>query len=75
MPLIEELTTILDCSFGDPCIDQSVFGDTPASSIYWTSSTAGSSFANAWHVNFGYDGESPDPKNFLRQVRAVRGGW
>lgn len=39
MPVGEELTAILDCSFGNPCIDQTMFGPTNASSAYWSSSS------------------------------------
>ncbi len=37
LPNVVEIQTILDCSFGNPCIDP-LFGPT-ASSIYWSAST------------------------------------
>lgn len=69
---VAELESIVDCSFGNPCIDP-IFGPT-ASSNYWSST----SFANnpdfAWfvdlldgHVSYGF-------KNSNIHVRAVRGG-
>ena len=71
--MIEELTTIVDCSFGDPCIDQSVFGATNASSIYWSAST--DLFPGcAWLVGFGGGNTGFDIKDGNFQVRAVRGG-
>jgi len=76
MPVIEELTTIVDCSFGNPCIDQSVFGATNALSGYWSASTDNGNPVNAWLLDF--DGGNPAniDKNhlFIPQVRAVRGG-
>jgi hypothetical protein len=74
MPLIEELTTIVDCSFGNPCIDQSVFGAVNASSAYWSAST-GSGFAGgAWFVDFFFGFTAFNFKDVNFQVRAVRGG-
>jgi len=74
IPRIEELKTIVDCSFGNPCIDQSVFGATNASSVYWSSTTFATGPNVAWVVNFlsGFVGGTDKASDF--QVRAVRGG-
>ena len=77
MPLIEELLTILlepfPCST-NPCIDQSVFGSTNASSSYWSSTSGtGSSVVVAWAVRFEV-GFIAGSKLNSYQVRAVRGG-
>ncbi|MHC4995583.1 MAG: Lcl C-terminal domain-containing protein [Planctomycetota bacterium] len=75
MPVIEELRTIVDCSFGNPCIDQSVFGSTNASSNYYSSSTNLSGPFNAWTAFFG-DGAIPHSSKMNgNEVRAVRGGF
>ncbi len=74
MPQIDELGTIVDCSFGNPCIDQSVFGPTAASSFYWSSATFATSPGDAWVVFFNVGFVSTDGKTFDRHVRAVRGG-
>jgi hypothetical protein len=71
MPRIEELTTILDCSFGDPCIDQSVFGATNASA-YYSASTVPSLSDTARGMHFlGFS--VAILKEHVIQVRAVRG--
>jgi hypothetical protein len=74
IPVIEELMTIVDCSFGNPCIDQSVFGPTNTSANYWSSSTLLSNPAGAWFVNFIGGTGTNIAKNNNFQVRAVRGG-
>ena len=75
IPVIEELTTIIDCSFGDPCIDQSAFGPTNAADGYWSSSSEDGGFGFAWGVDFGTGlagvGHKPGVDG---HVRAVRGG-
>jgi len=70
---LAELRTILDCSFGPPCIDP-IFGQTLASR-YWSSTSFALALDNAWTVNFD-DGSlsSNIGKNNLLFVRAVRGG-
>ncbi len=79
IPQINELKTILLEPFPcgtNPCIDQSVFGPTNASSWYWSSSTD-SSFGpgNARFISFDVGTALPGSKNNTRvQVRAVRGG-
>jgi hypothetical protein len=74
IPRIEELTTIVDCSFGNPCIDQSVFGATNASSVYWSASTVNVVSDGAWFVGFGIGDTVISFKDSVVQVRAVRGG-
>jgi hypothetical protein len=74
LPVIEELTTIVDCSFGNPCIDHSEFGATNASSFYWSASTARFNTVTAWIVAFGGVSTSYGNKGMSLQVRAVRGG-
>jgi hypothetical protein len=71
LPTIAELQTIVDCSFGSPCIDP-VFGPTAAFD-HW-SSTASDSLSSAWYVYFG-DGSlvATLGKLNVRRVRAVRG--
>ena len=75
-PVIDELATIVDCSFDNPCIDQSVFGATAASSFYWSSSTqVGGSATGAWSYVFFLGGPlNLFAKDNVIQVRAVRGG-
>jgi hypothetical protein len=72
LPTIDELTTILDCSFGNPCIDP-IFGLTK-SAVYWSSSTFDGAPDNAWVVFFDGDGTAASLKSFGGYVRAVRGG-
>jgi hypothetical protein len=77
MPRIEELTTIVDCSFGNPCIDQSVFGATNASARYWSASTVNGNpdFARFVFFNGGStNGSNKNNSTLIFQVRAVRGG-
>ncbi len=74
VPQIGELLTIVDCAFGNPCIDQSVFGPTPASSGYWSSSTWLGNEDAAWGVGFTVGSAYLDGKIFIARVRAVRGG-
>ncbi len=72
LPTIVELQTIVDCSFGTPCIDP-IFGPT-APFNYWSASSAASS-TGAWVARFGTVG---DPivliKGTESVVRAVRTG-
>ncbi|MEO2136967.1 MAG: DUF1566 domain-containing protein [bacterium] len=77
VPVLEELVTIIDCSFGDPCVDQSVFGPTNPSSKYWSSTTdsVGLQFPNhAWLQPMESWGAHTSPKTYEYPVRAVRGG-
>jgi hypothetical protein len=68
-----ELESIVDCSFGNPCIDEVLFGDT-ASSFYWSSTTVASNPDFAWFVDFFVGGVNSVSKRNGRHVRAVRGG-
>jgi hypothetical protein len=72
IPQIDELLTIVDCSFGNPCIDEAVFGATNATSFYWSSSIVDNFPGSAWSVYFGGGFADVEDGNF--QVRAVRGG-
>jgi hypothetical protein len=72
MPTSAELQTILDCSFGLPCIDP-VFGPTQ-SYYYWSSTTYSGIPDNAWDVGFYNGYVLYDYKLDNGFVRAVRGG-
>jgi hypothetical protein len=71
MPLVEQLTTIVDCSFGIPCIDQSVFGATNVS-VYWSSTTHATFPDGAWVVALDNGSVFSVSKTGNRYVRAVR---
>ena len=74
LPTIVELVTILDCSFGSPCIDP-IFGTTHMSTFYWSASTSTVNPIFGWMAEFisgvinGSDFKTGD-----RAVRAVRAG-
>jgi hypothetical protein len=70
LPTIAELKTIVDCSFGSPCIDP-IFGPTQ-SDIYWSATTDGGSPLFVWRVHFGTGVASIGSKVFTFYVRAVR---
>lgn len=73
VPTSAELQTIVDCSFGSPCID-TIFGPT-AEVSYWTSTTNASDQTFAWVVLFNSGDLTNTPKNSsVVRVRAVRGG-
>jgi hypothetical protein len=72
IPTIVELQTILDCSFGVPCIDP-VFGPTAALG-YWSSSSFASVVFRAWGVGFSQGVVGVSDKRIIFHVRAVRGG-
>ena len=75
LPNIVEISTILDCSFGNRCIDP-LFGPT-ASSRYWSASSSATSPNVAWFADFndGFVGNDFDGiKTFDVFVRAVRAG-
>ncbi len=74
MPTIVELVTIRDCSFGDLCIDQSVFGPIATNTGYWTSVTYYDDPTWVWFVNFSSVGPmlNVDEKDLGGEVRAVR---
>ena len=78
LPTIAELRTIMDtgvagCGSGNPCIDQTVFGPTVASS-YWSATTYAPSPGVAWDVGFNDGGVYADFKFLDYYVRAVRSG-
>lgn len=75
LPRIDELSAIADCSFGDPCIDQSAFGPTNATTTYWSATTVFNSPFIAWAVNF-LDGSvvGRDKSENPSRARAVRRG-
>jgi hypothetical protein len=72
LPNVVELQTIVDCSFGPPCIDP-IFGST-ALSIYWSSTTSASGPGSAWLVSFNSGLVFFESKLDDFPVRAVRGG-
>jgi hypothetical protein len=71
LPASAELQTILDCSFGSPCIDP-VFG--PTVGFYWSSTSAAGDPSNAWAVGFNSGNVGGVNKRLDGRVRAVRGG-
>jgi hypothetical protein len=73
MPQIDELLTIADCSFGAPCIDESVFGDTTPQG-YWSASADDGDPLSVWGVSFSAGSSYTISKGVLARVRAVRGG-
>jgi hypothetical protein len=68
-----ELESIVDCSFGNPCIDEALFGAT-ASSYYWSATTDATFPFGAWGVYFDFGSVDLVDKASGRHVRAVRGG-
>lgn len=70
LPSIEELETIVDCSFGIPCLDP-IFGPS-ATSCYWTSVTF-SDPTEAITLDLGNGGLINLPKGTIAYARAVRG--
>lgn len=71
-PTIEELTTILDCSAGAPCIDTTLFGPADPSGIYWTSSTIETNQGAAWCTYLTNGSAQVNSKPNLQAARAVR---
>ncbi len=74
IPQIDELVTIIDCSFGNPCIDQSAFGQTNASAYYLSSTTLDRNTDIVWGISIGVTSVSTVNKDLPFSVRAVRGG-
>ena len=71
LPQPGELATIVDCSAGPNCIDESVFGPTKGS-FYWTNSPATSDQRFIGTVNFS-NGSQPTLSGLVNtSVRAVR---
>jgi len=79
LPQIDELQTILltlppaFCG-ADPCIDQSTFGSTNASTYYWSATSGPGSPGRAWSVYLLGGGVYDVLKIEFGHVRAVRGG-
>ena len=67
-----ELETIVDCSFGSPCIDP-IFGPTVAS-FYWSATTNALNPFFSWFVGFDFGNIFNDIKGSNGHVRAVRTG-
>ncbi len=72
-PTIEELTSILDCASGAPCIDTTLFGPARAAAIYWTSSTIATNPGAAWCTYLSDGSAQVNSKPNLQAARAVRG--
>jgi hypothetical protein len=72
LPNVVELQTILNCGFGDPCIDP-LFGPT-ASSFYWSASSFATSPNFAWNASFNDGFVNLTNKTLDYFVRAVRAG-
>lgn len=72
LPTRQELRTIVDCSFGSPCISP-VFGPT-AASRYWSKTTDNSVGSSAWDIDFTNGTSFNGTKFNAFHVRAVRGG-
>jgi hypothetical protein len=71
-PTIEELTGILDCSAGSPCIDTALFGPARPSAFYWTSSTIDSNQGAAWCTYLSDASAQVNSKPNFQAARAVR---
>ena len=71
LPTVSELRTILDCSYGPPCVAP-IFGPTQ-SSDYWSSSSIADYPDGAWLVDFSYGNANANGKTYSTYVRAVRG--
>jgi hypothetical protein len=78
LPAIEELSAIVDCSSGSPCIDQAVFGpmsDALPDNNFWSATTSASDPTYAWLVNFMSGGAGTSLKMDFgpgQHARAVR---
>ena len=72
LPTITELQSIADCSFGDPCIDQSIFGLVLPDHAYWTSSSYTFDHSRAWYVYSANGLNYVDNKRDNNYARAVR---
>ena len=75
LPNKNELESIVDIAVAtNPAIDLTAFPATPASSVYWSSTTYTPNPGGAWLVDF-YDGASNTfTKAISPQVRLVRSG-
>ena len=72
LPTLAELQTILDCSFGNPCISP-IFGPTTGDD-YWSSTSFAGAPTSAWVVEFDDGFVFGNSKGLVHFVRAVRGG-
>jgi Protein of unknown function (DUF1566) len=72
LPNYKELTSILDLSRMEPCVDQEYFPGTRAD-FYWTSSTFIYLTSQAWYVYFNLGYVNHINKNNYFYVRPVRG--
>ena len=72
LPTSAELQTIVDCSFGIPCIEP-IFGPT-VPTFYYSSTTSANYSGDAWLVGFYAGVVRADEKGTAEHVRAVRGG-
>ncbi len=73
LPTPDELGSIVDCSFGIPCINQTVFGPTQPSG-YWSTTTVAGNPILAWAVDFLDALVGNGTKNLTGYVRGVRSG-
>jgi hypothetical protein len=75
LPNKNELETLVDISVAtDPAINLTAFPATPASSVYWSSTTYTPSPAIAWVVNFVGGDTVANGKSSNYSVRLVRSG-
>jgi len=72
LPDVLELQTIVDCSFGPPCIDPILGPTVPLASWHWSSTAGGNRPTDAWIVRFDEGLVFPDFKSLDHFVRAVR---
>lgn len=71
LPNYKELTSILDLSRMEPCVDQEYFPGT-RSDFYWTSSSFAYQTSQAWYVYFNLGYVNHINKNNYFYVRPVR---
>ena len=73
LPNVKELRSIVERCRISPAINQQVFPDTPSSSFWSASPSAGNS-GLAWRVFFANGNDHWDYKSYSYRVRLVRGG-
>ncbi|MDD2769894.1 MAG: DUF1566 domain-containing protein [Methylococcus sp.] len=74
LPNAKELESLVDISKNNPAIDTAVFPFTPATGVYWSSTSFGGDPARAWYVSFETGSVLANSKATLLYVRLVRGG-
>lgn len=74
LPNIKELTSIVEEKCYDSSINLNHFPNTPSSGIYWSGSADADFLDNAWNVSFYSGYNNTFPRNYLSNVRLVRGG-